>query len=218
MDPVTFGVLDVTTYAANMSEPDFHTRGPQWRKYYSAKETYGPLVADLGPASTAMLPFHSPTDENWELTPAFWHNVTEALEHDAAAFEDYVARKSRGWGGAGGGCYHRHGDDGVGHNGEAGEKEKEAEKECVRVEICRLRGARSQDNCQLPSSKIGFGRSRAGATIAGVPAEEWVRGYGSSDGEGGERGMVQEEECESSVMRDTFSALGSVARALAVAR
>ena len=181
---MTFGVLDVTTYAADMSDPEFQTQGPKWRKYYSAKETYSPLVSDGSREERD-------ADGNWELTPAFWHNVTEALERDADAFEDYIARKSRGWAGAGGGCYGRGSDGG---DEDDDEERKQREKECVRVEICRLRGARSQDNCQLPSSKIGFGRSRAGATIAGVPAEEWVRGYGSSDGEGGEQGMVQEEE------------------------
>ena len=190
MDPVTFGVLDVTTYAADMSDPEFQTQGPKWRKYYSAKETYSPLVSDGSREERD-------ADGNWELTPAFWHNVTEALERGAGAFEDYIARKSRGWTGAGGGCYGRGSDDGD-------EEREEREKECARIEICRLRGARSQDNCQVPRSKTGFGRTE----VAGVPVgEDW-------------RQLLQqeEEECESSVMRDTFSALGLVVEALAVAR
>ena len=210
MDPVTFGVLDVTTYAANMSEPDFQTRGPRWRKYYSAKEAYGPLVAQ-GEAEAG-----AAADGNWELTPAFWHNVTEALERDADAFEAYAARKSRGWGGVGGGCYHQARRGGGGEAGGKTKEQEEEERECVRAEICRLRGARAQDNCQLPRSKIGFGRRQARAMIAGVPVEEWVRGY--ADGIARETEMQEEEECESSVMRDTFSALGLVARALAIAR
>ena len=190
---MTFGVLDVTTYAADMDDPEFQTRGPKWRKYYSAKEAYGPLVSDGS---------HEKDDAagDWELTPAFWHNVTEALERDAGAFEDYIARKSRGWAGAGGGCYGRGSDGG---DEDDDEERKQREKECVRVEICRLRGARSQNNCQVPRSKTGFGRT----VIAGVPVGE-------------KRGSLlqEEEECESSVMRDTFSALGLVVEVLAVAR
>lgn len=44
VDPETWGVLDSVTYFANMSLPDYQTTGPTWAKYYSAKETYGPLV------------------------------------------------------------------------------------------------------------------------------------------------------------------------------
>jgi sphingomyelin phosphodiesterase len=87
VDPVTFAVLDATTYAADMTDPAFQTAGPAWTKYYSAAETYGPLVAP--PLAAA--------DPNVELSPAFWHNVTAALAADQGAFGGYYARKSRGW-------------------------------------------------------------------------------------------------------------------------
>jgi sphingomyelin phosphodiesterase len=83
VDPVTFGVLDVTTYIANITSPDYQTTGPVWEEYYSAKSVYGPLVGL--------------TDPTAELTPAFWHNVTVAFENDDAAFQDYETRKSRGY-------------------------------------------------------------------------------------------------------------------------
>ena len=85
VDPVTFGVLDIETYIANISDPSYQTTGPVWQKYYSAKETYGPLV-------TPPL-----TDPKAELTPAFWHNVTAAFLTDDAAFQGYIARKNRGF-------------------------------------------------------------------------------------------------------------------------
>ncbi|KAH7152207.1 Metallo-dependent phosphatase-like protein [Dactylonectria estremocensis] len=85
VDPVTFGILDATTYVADMANPAFQTTGPVWTKYYSAKEAYGPL---LSPPVTA---------PGAELTAAFWHNVTTLLESDDAAFKNYLARKSRGW-------------------------------------------------------------------------------------------------------------------------
>jgi sphingomyelin phosphodiesterase len=85
VDPVTFGVLDITTYIANFSSPDYQTTGPVWEKYYSAKEEYGPLVSP------------PVTDPAAELTPGFWHDVTVAFETNNDAFQAYIARKSRGW-------------------------------------------------------------------------------------------------------------------------
>ena len=82
---MTFGVLDIETYIANISDPSYQTTGPIWQKYYSAKETYGPLV-------TPPL-----TDPTAELTPAFWHNVTVAFENDDVAFQEYISRKTRGF-------------------------------------------------------------------------------------------------------------------------
>ncbi|KAI1342139.1 putative acid sphingomyelinase [Xylariaceae sp. FL0016] len=83
VDPVTYGVLDFTTYIANMSDNSFN-RSPNWIPYYSAKEAYGPLVAATMTDAT-------------ELTASFWHNVTEALERDEDAFADYRERRHRGW-------------------------------------------------------------------------------------------------------------------------
>lgn len=85
IDPVTFGVLDYTVYYANMSLPNYQTDGPTWKKYYSVKETYGPL---LDP------PYTSPAAE---LVPAFWHNLTEVFETEDSVFQDYYARKQRGY-------------------------------------------------------------------------------------------------------------------------
>jgi sphingomyelin phosphodiesterase len=57
----------MTTYIANMSDQTYQTDGPTWTKYYSVKEAYGPLV-------------NPPvTDTSVELTPKFWHNLTEVL-------------------------------------------------------------------------------------------------------------------------------------------
>lgn len=121
VDPITFGVLDAVTYIANMSDPSFNSaEGPKWTKYYSAKETYGPLITK-GEAA-----------EEDELAPAFWHSVTEVLEKDASAFEEFFARRKRGW--AAGSC----------------------EGECKSTEICKLRAARAQDNCVPPGLRFGL--------------------------------------------------------------
>ena len=64
--------------------PAYQQTGPVWEKYYSAKEAYGPAVDP---------PL---TDPLAELTPVFWHNLTEACDKDQKLFDEYVARKSRG--------------------------------------------------------------------------------------------------------------------------
>ncbi|RKK82020.1 hypothetical protein BFJ69_g3307 [Fusarium oxysporum] len=85
VDPVTFAVLDATTYSADMTSPIYQTQGPVWEKYYSAKETYGPLT------NPPLI------DHAAELTAAFWHNVTHVFEKNQTAFDEYMLRLSRGW-------------------------------------------------------------------------------------------------------------------------
>lgn len=120
VDPDTFGVLDVTTYMADMKDPGFQT-APKWTKYYSAKEAYG---AAARPRIT---------DKAAELTPAFWHSVTEAMELDDALFDYYMARKKRGWR-ARASCRDR----------------------CKEEELCQLRAGRAQDNCFKPRPGLRF--------------------------------------------------------------
>ncbi|KAK5797708.1 hypothetical protein VI817_003999 [Penicillium citrinum] len=119
VDPVTFSVLDFTVYIANMSNPSYQ-KNPTWEKYYSAKETYGPL---LEPAVT---------DDAAELTPAFWHNVTELFETKDSVFQDYIARKTRGW------------------------EVETCSGDCKTEEICQLRAGESQYNCVTVSPGINF--------------------------------------------------------------
>jgi sphingomyelin phosphodiesterase len=121
VDPVTFAVLDATTYIADMTNPAFQTTGPVWTKYYSAKDTYGPAVE----------PAPGPNDE---LTPAFWHNVTEAMIADDDVFQGYWAKRSRGW------------------------DVSACEGDCKTDAICQLQAARAQDNCVTPSPGIDFAK------------------------------------------------------------
>ena len=128
VDPETFAVLDATTYISDMSDSSFQTKGPVWKKYYSAKEAYGPLVDP---------PLK---DAKAELTPAFWHNVTAALEDSEDEFDAYMSRKSRGW-----------------------KADDKCRGDCMAEEICQLRAGRSQDNCYEPSPGVHFSkRSEAG--------------------------------------------------------
>lgn len=85
VDPVTFGILDYTVYYANMSRSDYQTVGPIWEKYYSVKESYGPLIDP---------PYTNPAAE---LVPAFWHNLTEVFVNNDTIFQEYYVRKKRGY-------------------------------------------------------------------------------------------------------------------------
>lgn len=132
VDPDTFGILDVDTYVADMTDPEFQS-SPVWKKSYSARETFGVLLG-------------TPISVNAELTPAFWHNVTLALEKDRAAFDAYWSRRMRGW------------------------NVPECDEACRKVEICQLRAARSQDNCFVPQPGASFG-IRAEERSTKKPAE-----------------------------------------------
>ncbi|KAJ5635317.1 uncharacterized protein N7484_008630 [Penicillium longicatenatum] len=116
IDPVTFGVLDYTQYIADISDPE--QTSLEWVPYYSAKEAYGSKLA-------------SPvTDPGTELSPAFWHNVSVAMENDPQIFGDFWARRSRGY------------------------QVPNCTGDCISGEICALRGADAQYNCYV--QKVGF--------------------------------------------------------------
>ncbi|KAJ5282453.1 hypothetical protein N7497_002384 [Penicillium chrysogenum] len=115
VDPVTFGVLDYTQYIANISDPSFQTK-PEWVPYYSAKADYGSKISP---------PL---TDPKAEISPAFWHNVTVAMERDPTVFQDYWARRSRGF------------------------EVESCDVDCMKNEICLLRAANAQYNCDKPKA------------------------------------------------------------------
>ena len=133
VDPVTFAVLDSTTYIADMTNPAFQTTGPVWTKYYSAAEAYGPITTP-------------PLAAGAEMGAAFWHNVTVALEGSQALFNDYYARKTRGWD--------------VGSCTGA----------CVTAEICQMRAGRSENNCGVPVPGLHI-KKRDQTTVTSVRDE-----------------------------------------------
>ena len=129
VDPDTFAVLDATTYIADMSDSSFQSKaGLKWTKYYSAREAYGPLVS-------------VPLAKGAELSPAFWHNVTEALESKTENFDAYMARKSRGW-----------------------QADDKCRGDCMKQEICQMRAGRSQDNCFVSKPGVHFSKRDAGGS------------------------------------------------------
>jgi sphingomyelin phosphodiesterase len=140
VDPDTFGVLDVTQYMADMRHPDFQTK-PVWTKLYSAKETYG----------VALDP--SLNNAHVELTPAFWHNLTEAFAVDSNLFDAFMSRKSREW------------------------LRNTCTGDCRPLEICQLRAARSQDSCWKPGPGLPY--ATGVETIGGLLDECGVSVTGS---------------------------------------
>jgi sphingomyelin phosphodiesterase len=122
VDPETFGVLDVIEYYTSLESSTYQTDGPTWSEYYSAKAVYGPLVGV--------------TDEYAELTPAFWHNITTVFESNDTAFQEYYARKSRGW------------------------DVSTCDSSCKTAEICQLRAAEAQYNCVTVTPGIDFKKAK----------------------------------------------------------
>ncbi|PNY25334.1 Sphingomyelin phosphodiesterase [Tolypocladium capitatum] len=131
VDPDTFAVLDATTYIADMTNAAFQTSGPVWTKFYSAKEAYGNAVSP------------PVTDAKAELTPAFWHQLTESFEADDALFGAYIARKSRGWN--------------VG----------KCDGDCKTAELCQIRAARAENNCFKLTPGINLSRRDDGVNAHG---------------------------------------------------
>ncbi|KAJ7610147.1 sphingomyelin phosphodiesterase [Roridomyces roridus] len=79
IDPDTFEVMDSSVFFTNISDPSFQI-SPTWGRFYSARETYGPLVG-LQP--------HEP------LSPAFWHNLTDVFMTNDTAFQMFNTFLSR---------------------------------------------------------------------------------------------------------------------------
>ncbi|KAF7901228.1 hypothetical protein EAF00_003449 [Botryotinia globosa] len=127
VDPVTYGILDFTTYIADFSLTSSTQSAPTWKPYYSAKAAYGPLVTPPLTSATA------------ELTPAFWHNLTTVFANNPTAFNQYIARKTRGY------------------------NVETCTGDCATEEICQLKAAESQYNCATIKPGISFRKRSEGS-------------------------------------------------------
>ncbi|KAJ3759690.1 sphingomyelin phosphodiesterase [Lentinula raphanica] len=126
VDPDTFGIMNIRVIFANISDPSFQ-KNPTWSVYYDARETYGPLVG---------LPATS------ELTPAFWHNLTEVFMTNDTAFQLFNTFLSRG--GAVSPCTDV--------------------DNCKNTTICDQRAFRSQNNCVCIFTSLYFWRRNVGGS------------------------------------------------------
>ncbi|KAJ5570471.1 uncharacterized protein N7459_009901 [Penicillium hispanicum] len=123
IDPVTFGVMDYTQYIAKISDSSAQIdTTPEWVPYYSAKADYGAKLAP--PVEGAGV----------ELTPAFWHNVTVAMEADSSLFQAFWGRRTRGY------------------------NVSSCTGECMATEICALRGADAQYSCVGAKPGLSFSK------------------------------------------------------------
>ncbi|KAF5338260.1 hypothetical protein D9758_012855 [Tetrapyrgos nigripes] len=138
VDPDTFGVVNMRVVFTNTSDPSFQVE-PKWELYYDARETYGPLV---GLAADS------------ELTPAFWHNLTEVFERNDTAFQLYNTFISRG--GAVTPC----------------------DADCKANTICDQRAFRSENNCDTPTPGIAFRRDVAVHVVAAHVESDKCEGSG----------------------------------------
>jgi sphingomyelin phosphodiesterase len=134
IDPVTFGVIDFTQYIANISDSSYQ-REPEWKPYYSAKANYGSKLSPVVDDASA------------ELTPAFWHNVTVAMENDHSIFRDFWSKRVRGF------------------------NVSECTGGCISNELCALRGADLQYSCHTSTSESGFFTKRDGFGTAIISQE-----------------------------------------------
>ncbi|KAM0452211.1 hypothetical protein ACHAPV_008764 [Trichoderma viride] len=102
----------------------------------AAFQTTGPVWTKYYSAKEAYGSKLSPpvTDPAAELTPAFWHNVTALFQSDPNTFNQYIAYKSRGWNVA------------------------SCTGDCATAELCQLRAARSENNCQTITPGLHFNK------------------------------------------------------------
>ncbi|KAK4575355.1 hypothetical protein LTR86_001209 [Recurvomyces mirabilis] len=129
VDPVTYGILDYTEYSTSLETATYQTNGPIWSPYYSAKAAYGPSVGITAASA--------------ELTPAFWHNLTTVFQTNDTLFQQFNARKSRGYG------------------------VSACTGTCKTGTICQLRAAQAQYNCVAVTPGIDFKKAKRDEVQAG---------------------------------------------------
>jgi sphingomyelin phosphodiesterase len=129
--------MDAHTFIANMSQPSFQVKrthlflmrpaasllslAATWELYYSSRATYGALLA-------------SPPSTTASLNASFWHEVTEVFASNTSAFNDYIARMTRGF------------------------DAPACDAACATTTICDLRAMRSENNCDVTTPGISFKR------------------------------------------------------------
>ncbi|KAH8113916.1 sphingomyelin phosphodiesterase [Phellopilus nigrolimitatus] len=123
VDPDTYDIMDAKVYIANMSEPSYQVE-PKWEFYYSARASYGPLVASVTPGPYANQSGLSPSTP---LDAAFWHRLTEVFAANDTTFKYYIDHMTRS-------APIPHG------RRECGEK-------CRNTTICDIRAMRAENSC-----------------------------------------------------------------------
>ncbi len=106
-----------------------------WNLYYSARDTFGPLVPNL-----------ADTDP---LGPSFWHQVTEGFESNDTAFDLYYSFKTRGYGVEA--C-----DSECKAETICGLRAMRSQDNCVSPSLpCRIKNKKPIDNLKRPKRSLG---------------------------------------------------------------
>ncbi|CAM0138790.1 unnamed protein product [Umbelopsis sp. WA50703] len=111
VDAETFEVIDSLTYIADLDNVnEWGDEGPNWHLEYSAREAYSSSRAQLAPKEP--------------LSPAWWHNVTEAFEDTDSMFEKYYQYRSK-----------------------SSPLRPDCDQACRTNLICGIRAGKSEDRC-----------------------------------------------------------------------
>lgn len=118
VDTGNWNVYDSNTYVADLSKAatwDATGATPDWHLEYSAREAYGA---------------HVPIAADQPLSPAWWHNVTNAFESNDAAFQKYWT-----------------------YRGKSANRMAACttNTSCPKEMICDMRAGKSTDTCSQPS-------------------------------------------------------------------
>ncbi|KAH6908590.1 Metallo-dependent phosphatase-like protein [Coprinopsis sp. MPI-PUGE-AT-0042] len=139
IDPDTYEVMDIKVYRSNVESATFQTQ-PTWDLVYSARSLYGPFVPSLTPTSS--------------LSPAFWHQLTEAFETNNEAWN----------------LYRSHNND--------GQVVAECDADCKKEKICDMRAFRAENLCSKAKIGLNFRRDMAGRDMVVEHDHEICAGVG----------------------------------------
>ncbi|THH05886.1 hypothetical protein EW145_g4471 [Phellinidium pouzarii] len=127
---ISFGLVAPSlTPTTNMTKTSYHTE-PRWQLYYSARDTYGPLVAPALSSASSSSSDQGSLSPTTPLDAVFWHSLTEVFAADNDTFTQYFARMSR--------------DAPPPIGRKCGDK-------CRNITICDIRGMRAENSCHQQS-------------------------------------------------------------------
>ncbi|KAF7730158.1 hypothetical protein EC973_002766 [Apophysomyces ossiformis] len=123
VDTETFEVVDSITYTADLDQADSWRDGPNWHVEYSARQAYNSPLAPV-PAT---------------LSPAWWHNVTVAMEEDPETFAKYWYYRTK-----------------------SSPMTKDCDEECQENTICGIRAGKSELRCDYEPDMFPKGEAQEG--------------------------------------------------------
>ncbi|KAI9018040.1 Metallo-dependent phosphatase-like protein [Phycomyces nitens] len=139
IDSETFEVVDSITYVADLDQADTWVDGPNWHVEYSARQAYN---SSFAPLNSALEP----------LSPAWWHNVTLAMESDPETFDKYWQYRSK-----------------------SAPEVPECGEDCRASTICNIRAGKSELRCDYGQDVL-FGKDQDTVEPKVYPQEHHICG------------------------------------------